>query len=79
MFVITGVTAPARPELAEIHSDAVIFRDDFEMTEGLRQDLWCVYCTVTLSCSGLVFFCIFMCLLLLLFCHSVVFFVNSHI
>ncbi|XP_070192277.1 reelin-like isoform X2 [Littorina saxatilis] len=35
-----SMTAPARPELAEVHSDAVVFRDDFETDESLRHDLW---------------------------------------
>ena len=62
--VITGLTVPLRPELAEIHSDAVIFRDDFEMTEGLRQDLWCV-----LHCNPFFFWpCILLCLRVFVVC-----------
>ena len=33
--------SPLRPELAEIHSDVALFRDDFE-NEDIRSDLWLV-------------------------------------
>lgn len=40
-FLYQGATSsPARPDLAEIHSDAVIFREDFEATSSLNSELW---------------------------------------
>lgn len=35
-----SLLGPSRPELAEINSDSIIFRDDFETGDHLPEDLW---------------------------------------
>ena len=41
MFSVT-TTSPIRPQLAELHSDAVILRDDFDSYPDFKPDLWFV-------------------------------------
>ena len=40
--ISVATTSPIRPQLAEVHSDAVILRDDFDSYSHFKPELWLV-------------------------------------